>query len=186
MLLVGGIQSVIFLIVAEAIYPGYNVSLNYISDLGVWGKPSAPLFNTSIVVFGLMVLAAALLIRRQSKNRLAAVFLALTGLGSAAVGFFPENTFYIGGVPLFHTIAALVVFVSGGIAAISTSRITESPFNYVSAALGVASLAAFALFASTAQWNFLGLGPGGMERMITYPMTAWIIAFGGYLAATGK
>jgi hypothetical protein len=29
--------------------------------------------------------------------------------------------------------------------------------------------------------NFLGLGNGGMERMIVYPVLTWGISFGGYL-----
>ena len=29
----------------------------------------------------------------------------------------------------------------------------------------------------------LGLGVGGMERMVVYPMTVWLIALGGYLMA---
>src|SRR5947199_267685 len=49
--------------------------------------------------------------------------------------------------------------------------------NYISD-LGVRSLAALGLFISN---NFLGLGNGGMERMIVYPVLTWGIGFGGYL-----
>jgi len=28
---------------------------------------------------------------------------------------------------------------------------------------------------------FLGLGPGGMERMIVYPALMWLAGFGGHL-----
>ncbi len=35
----GGTQFIIFLISAEAVFPNYNVSANYISDLGVCRKP---------------------------------------------------------------------------------------------------------------------------------------------------
>jgi hypothetical protein len=30
---------------------------------------------------------------------------------------------------------------------------------------------------------FLGLGAGGMERMIVYPALMWLAGFGGYLVA---
>jgi hypothetical membrane protein len=39
-------QFVLCLIIAEALYPGYSVSNNYISDLGV--GPSAIVFNASV------------------------------------------------------------------------------------------------------------------------------------------
>ncbi len=39
LLLVGATQFILLSIVAEAVYPGYSTSANYISDLGVWGKP---------------------------------------------------------------------------------------------------------------------------------------------------
>jgi len=29
---------------------------------------------------------------------------------------------------------------------------------------------------------YLGLGPGGMERMIVYPALMWLAGFGGHLA----
>ena len=41
LLFVGGLQFTLGMIVAEAVYPNYSVSRNYISDLGVWNKPSA-------------------------------------------------------------------------------------------------------------------------------------------------
>jgi hypothetical membrane protein len=39
-------QFILGLIVAEALYPGYSISTNYISDLGV--GPSSLVFNMSI------------------------------------------------------------------------------------------------------------------------------------------
>ena len=31
--------------------------------------------------------------------------------------------------------------------------------------------------------QYLGLGAGGMERIMVYPILIWIIGFGGYLIA---
>jgi hypothetical membrane protein len=56
LLLVGGIQFVIALILAEAVYPSYSIAHNYISDLGVWGKPSAAIFNLSVMIFGISII----------------------------------------------------------------------------------------------------------------------------------
>jgi len=44
--------------------------------------------------------------------------------------------------------------------------------------LGAMSLVALVLFASGI---YLGLGKGGMERMIAYPALLWMVGFGGHL-----
>jgi hypothetical membrane protein len=47
-------QFVLGLTIAEALYPGYSVSDNYISDLGI--GPSAVIFNSSVFLLGLLIL----------------------------------------------------------------------------------------------------------------------------------
>jgi len=47
--------------------------------------------------------------------------------------------------------------------------------------LGLFSLTALFLLVFTRDYGWLGLGAGGMERMIAYPMCLWMIGFGGYL-----
>ena len=47
-------QFVLGLIIAEALYPGYSVSDNYISDLGV--GPSSVVFNSSVFLLGLLLI----------------------------------------------------------------------------------------------------------------------------------
>jgi hypothetical protein len=46
--------------------------------------------------------------------------------------------------------------------------------------LGLATLVAMVLFASN---TYLGLGAGGMERMIVYPVLLWSIGLGGHMMA---
>lgn len=182
LLFVGGVQFIIFLIVSEAVYPGYSVHTNVISDLGVWGKPSAPFFDTSTIIFGLTVLASSYFINKEFKSRIITVLFVLAGAGALGVGIFPENTFIVNGVPIVHTASAGIAFVFGGIAAIACFKITRAPFKYISTALGVAALLAVVLFETTKN-GYLGLGHGGMERMIAYPTILFLIAFGGYLLA---
>ncbi|MCX9076244.1 MAG: hypothetical protein OIN88_16610 [Candidatus Methanoperedens sp.] len=43
------------------------------------------------------------------------------------------------------------------------------------------TLAALVLYGSDI---YLGLGPGGMERMIAYPVLLWGTGFGGYLMSS--
>src|SRR2546426_9448116 len=59
--------AIIGLTVAESVYPGYSVSINYISDLGV--GPAALIFDPSIILVGLVVLATAWFLLRAFKVR---------------------------------------------------------------------------------------------------------------------
>jgi len=58
----------------------------------------------------------------------------------------------------------------------------ESPFKYMSAIFGC-TLIAIALLVSGIH---LGLGIGGMERMVLYPAITFGIGLGGYLMADGS
>ena len=71
---VAAFQFFVFELVAEALYSGYSVASNYISDLGatclnppstarcVVHQPSATIFDTTVFVLGLLLLAGALLV----------------------------------------------------------------------------------------------------------------------------
>jgi hypothetical membrane protein len=48
---------------------------------------------------------------------------------------------------------------------------------------GLTSLTALALFATN---NYLGLGHGGMERLIVYPVLSWGLLIAGYLLTAGR
>ncbi len=179
--LIGSVQFIIALIIAEAIYPNYSTSANYISDLGVWGQPSAIIFNPSAILFGLLIIVGSYFIQRQFKYQTITILFVLAGIGEMGVGIFPENTFIFNGFPILHDISALLAFIVGGISAIASYKITKSPYRIISIIMGIATLVAFILFLTTRYSGFLGLGVGGMERMIAYPTLLWIISFGGYL-----
>ena len=76
---------------------------------------------------------------------------------------------------VLHVVGALTTFVLGPIAAISTYRFTRGPLRYISVVLGAFALAANVLFLTG---NYLGMGYGGMERMVAYPLYLWGIGFG--------
>ncbi|MGD0451852.1 MAG: DUF998 domain-containing protein [Candidatus Bathyarchaeia archaeon] len=183
LLFVGGLQFVVAMVVAEAVYPSYSVSGNYISDLGVWNKPSAAIFNPSIILLGLTILVGAYFIQRGFRRGAITSFFVLAGLGPIGVGLFPENTFLVNGVPVLHSIAAVISFIFGGIAAIASYRITKGPFRYFSVILGIATLLALFLFATTGP-DYLGIGVGGIERMIVYPNLIWAIGMGANLLSS--
>jgi len=181
LLLVGAAQFVLGMLVSEALYPGYSISQNYISDLGV--GPAASIFNPSVFLLGLTAAASAYFVYRYFSTRLVTSVLILAGVGAMGVGIFPEN------LPAMHEVVADMAFLFGGLAPIAAFRLQKKPFSYFSVALGLISLCALVLLSAEYSFGlgeqyFLGLGPGGMERMIVYPVLLWEIAFGGYLLAS--
>ncbi|MFQ6089056.1 MAG: DUF998 domain-containing protein [Candidatus Methanofastidiosia archaeon] len=170
LLFFGSVQFILLLVVTEALYPDYSVSENYISELGV-GTTSL-IFNTSVFLLGLFVVAGAYFVQRAFGFRLFSVLLTLTGIGAMGVGLFPMDAGEI------HLIASLITFTFGGLSAIVSYKLLKTPLSYFSVLLGVLALVALALFFSG---THLGLGVGGMERMVAYPTLLWAIGFGGSL-----
>ncbi|MDG6948180.1 MAG: hypothetical protein JRN40_02570, partial [Nitrososphaerota archaeon] len=80
-----------------------------------------------------------------------------------------------------HSVFSLVVFLFAGLAAVLTSRYQRRPMSYFSIALGMITLAALVLFVGK---EYLGLGAGGMERIVVYPVLIWSLGFGGHMMAT--
>lgn len=171
-LFTGAAQFILAMIIAEALYPGYSTSANYISDLGV--GPSALIFNTSIFLLGIMTVAGTYLIYRALRPRLFTVLLTLAGIGAMGVGIFTEDFLTV------HFVASVVTFLFGSLAAISSYRLIRTPLKYLSAILGLFGLMTLILMASGLT---LGLGVGGIERMIAYPILLWGMGFGGHLAS---
>jgi len=103
--------------------------------------------------------------------------IALAGIGALGVGLFPETT------GIWHSIFSLVVFLFAGLAALVTARFQRKPMFYFSIILGLVTLVALVLYIGS---EYLGLGPGGMERMVVYPVLVWSIGFGGHMMATDE
>jgi hypothetical membrane protein len=88
------------------------------------------------------------------------------------VGLFPETT----GAP--HVVFAIAAFVFGAVSAIISFKVLRPPLSHFSVGLGIIALVALALLLTH---HDLGIGPGGMERMIAYPIFLWALGFGGSL-----
>jgi hypothetical membrane protein len=180
LVLIAVTQFVIGMIVSEALYPTYSTSRNYISDLGV--GPSALIWNSSVFLMGLLLLIGAYFLQRAFRFELLTVMLVLTGVGAMGVGVFTED------FGVIHMVVSLITFLFGGLSAIVSvlcSRVhrfplVKMPFSALSIILGLMTLVALGLFGSG---QYLGLGAGGMERMIAYPALMWGAGFGGYLIA---
>jgi len=186
--LVASTQFILGLIVAEASYPGYSISDNYISDLGV--GPSSMIFNSSIFLLGLLSIIGAYFLPRTINFRALGVLLALMSIGAMGAGVFTKNSAAI------HGVVSSTAFLFGGLSAIASFKVLKMPLSMMSVILGLIVLGALVLFAGGLLASgsfteieakdsvfFLGLGPGGMERMIVYPALIWLAGFSGHLIA---
>ncbi|MDE1850247.1 MAG: DUF998 domain-containing protein [Candidatus Micrarchaeota archaeon] len=165
-------ELVLFVLLAQHLYPNYSLNYNYISDLGV-NPATAIIFNTAIQLFGVVLIAAAYLLFRSGRKYQAIGFL-IAAIGGIGVGTFPETT----GFP--HIFSALVVFGSISIASICFSRVFKAPLSYYSLATGLLALIVLGISVMNmlgAQVN-LPLGHGGVEEILFYDELIWAFVAG--------
>lgn len=179
---------VVQVVVASRWSPAYNLRANTISDLGntVCGRfngrpvcsPLHSLMNLSFGTLGVTMVVGSLLInfcvpaRRGTRRGLSAMSVA--GSGVLLVGVFPENT-----VSALHGIAAALPFTVGNIAVVGLGLTLPLPrlLRVFSVLAGSAALVALVCYASNQDW---GLGEGGIERVVAYPQTLWLVVVGMY------
>jgi hypothetical membrane protein len=179
-------QFVLCFTIAEALYPGYSLSDKYISDLGV--GPSAIVFNSSVFLLGLLLLIGTYFQRHNSNFKTVNMLLLLMAIGAMGVGIFTKD------FTLAHGAVSSMAFFFAGLSAIASYKVLQKPLSLISIILGAMTLGALVLFSSGLIASgsltsneafdsifFLGLGPGGMERMIVYPVLMWLAGFGGHL-----
>lgn len=179
-----GVIALMGIITSEIFYPpGYSTSLHEISDLGstrppnsIIHQPAATIFNSTMIITGILISIATWFVHSFYHKLTASIPMGLFGLGILGVGIFPGN------VEFYHGLFSMITFISGGIAAITSFRIIETPFKYISIFLGILSLVLF----FTAGSFIPILGMGGTERWVVYPLVLWITGFGGYLLGAGS
>ena len=179
LIFIASLQFILAMTISEALYPDYSVSENYISDLGDYSKAHsvAYIFNSSVFLLGLLILVAAYFIHHLFDFKVLSFCLILTGIGAMGVGIFPES------FGILHTIPSFITFFFGAISAIVSYKLQKSPLSYLAVVLGLLSLISLALFGLKI---YLGLGVGGMERMIAYPTLLWALGFGGHLIGSSE
>ena len=172
--------------------PPYNMSRDTISDLGntacgTWNghyvcSPLHGVMNGSFIVLGITMTLGSALISRQfagSSRTAAAGFgaMAVSGIGVVMVGLFPENS-----VPLLHGLGAAVPFVLGNVSLVLLGRALEMPpvLRRCFLLSGIVALLSLVAYASS---HYLGLGEGGIERVVAYPQTICLAVLGCYLIA---
>ncbi len=202
-LLMGGIVSFAGIHIAGFVYPGYRLDQNFVSDLGatcsdvasnaprdcVVMQPASVIFSLSTDALGVLVLAAAYLLYRAGPQRRLALLLGITGLGALGVGLVSEA------YSPWHAVFAFTAFLGAAVAALGSARFLPRSFRYPFVALGCIalvalgwfSLAALALRAAQSGLAFPAIwtpvGVGGMERIVVYPILAWVVSFGAALLA---
>lgn len=168
-------------------YPTYSPVSNYISDFGnsnythlYW------LFNSSIIVLGVLGVLGAVLIRsafqRKTSARLGIAFLIIASIGAILVGIYPEPSPQLNGN--IHSLVSLITFLGSGFAlfflAFGMFRDTRwDGFRGFTLILGLVTLVALAIYAPYAtNWSTAGL----VERIIVAPILLWAIVAGIHLA----
>ena len=180
LLFVGVVQYVLAVVICEAIYSGYSVRQQLVSELGDWSLAgnNAAVYDVSVIFWGISLIMGAYYIQRALKDRLFTSLLVISGVCAVFAGIVALNISY-----LVHGIFGLVVFVFGAASAILSYKFVKPPLSLAPVVLGVVSLLATALLILGQRSSdfYLGLGAGGMERFIIYPLILWLLGFGAYL-----
>ncbi len=179
--------------VSEAIYPNFTLQTEAFSDFAAVGTRTTIIEETAILGLGVSWTLGAYYLFRTYRRRTMILNL-LPCIGILLAGVSPENVNLV-----IHSIGAPLAFVFGALTAISSYKMIRSRFRYFALGLGSLSLAStFVIFvggqlvgpcgtcagnipAYTQRLQELGLGLGGWERMIIYPLLVWLVGFGTYL-----
>jgi hypothetical membrane protein len=174
---------------AETKYPifWHYTTRQEISDLGgtrpphgLVTQPSAMIFDATMLIAGVLLLAGAFALWRLYRDWALTVVSTLFGAGAFLVGIFPGNT-----TP--HPFAAMIAFLFSALTAIAAFRVTSGPFRVISVFVGVLSLVA--LTAGELGDNspvVKSISIGGTERWVVFPVILWLACFGGYLLASAQ
>lgn len=169
----GGIMAMLLTAASEAAYPGFSVRYDAISGLGGAGAPTEVFWDGQLLIVGILWLMDTYILFHGKRKIFSPVAFYLSGTGLMMVALSPWNVY-----PASHYLGAQIVFLFGVLSCFAAYGIASGPMRYVSIASGILSLSAYIA-------GYIGaysvLGPGGLERMIFYPIFLWEICFGGYL-----
>ena len=182
---VGSLQFVVAMAVAEYAYPGYSLTQNHVSDLGGPGSPWAFVFNDSVRLLGVLAVVGAILLRtafpEKTRGQVGLGLLAVGGIGAFLVGIYPVGSPELGGN--IHDLVALITFAAGSLSllALSVAMLRDTRWEGMRAYTALSGLVAVTALLLSVRGAYLGIGPGGMERLIVAPILLWGILAGVHL-----
>jgi hypothetical membrane protein len=180
-------------LIAQVKWPTYSISRYDVSALGITTcgsfddpttgesiyacSPWHAAMNVGFVALGVLIILGVVLLRqiwpRRRLTTVALVLIALSGLGEIFAGLAPGNVNLV-----LHSTGALLHWICGSLGLIllgwavwRTHRLLAS----LTLLCGVICLVGFFLYGNQ---TYLGLGRGGMERVVAYPLTIWLILLG--------
>jgi hypothetical membrane protein len=177
LLFLSGMEFLVVMMIGEAVYPGYSVHTNAISDLGAVGTSTFAFYGPAVFGWGLFWLLGGYYLCKSRGGGSLALNL-LPGAGILVVAIFPENFSLIA-----HSLGSVVGIFAGLVVVLLSYRRVPSPLRYLFAFLAILGLfgALVEFGAYNSSFELQTLGPGGWERVIVYPLLIWEIGFGGYL-----
>jgi hypothetical membrane protein len=194
LLAVGALQWFFSVMIAEGLHQGYSIAtsnwipysnqVHYVSELGLGS--TAPIFNITTIILGIMVIAASYLLYLKEKSIAFSSLLVITGIGAIGVGLFPTD------IQPTHGIFQSLALIFGAIAAIISYRKQPIPQSIISLTLGLISLISVIVFfpylglGANDMSTFLGLGKGILERIVIYSLIMWIFSYGYYILGKPK
>lgn len=180
LLLIGCVQFLLTLNLAETQYPGYSPAGETLRDLGGAMPPTEPftvLFNISMIIMGILFLAAVILILKSGGCRLFSSCLLLTAIGALGLGLLPLHPGFA------NNILTTLFFLFGSLAVLFSYRLgLNLSLVMVSLIIGFTSILSLIFY----NWIAIYTGLGGAERLIFYPVILYLTALGGYLTCRGK
>lgn len=123
---------------AETQFPGYNVSTYTLSQLGGTLPPVEPstiIFNTSVMLMGILILASVNLILKSGGCRLFSTCITLSAMGALGVGIFQGYTVDI------HELFSMITFIFGSLAVLFSYRLgLNIPMVIISIIMGLTAM----------------------------------------------
>ncbi len=181
---------------SESLYPNFSMLNNAMSDMAAAGTRTFPIEETAILGVSISWIVGAYFLFRNTGKRGLMIVNILPGTGFLLAGLSPENVNIV-----IHSVGALFAFPFGAAAAILSYRAIRSDLKYFSIGLGALSVSATLVTflgqrivgpcgtcvgktpGYVQSLTQLGLGLGGWESMIVYPLLIWMIGYGSYLMA---
>lgn len=129
------------------------------------------LFNSSVIVLGLLVIVSAFFIQMAYKSVIFTILLVVTGITAVVYILFPVNS-------NTYLAFAYTGYIFAGLAAIASYKFEKSPLSYISILLGILIIITFALWAAKVDLSSgIQMPPSAIDDLIM----PWLIGFGAHI-----